>query len=806
MYFMSYIYHLSVHDIVDVLLRRGHLDTRVFNLSSMQEGTRLHSFYQKEQGKDYIAEYPLSKRFECDDFIYFISGKADGVIIDEKNNYTVEEIKTTVDDLDNFIKDHDQWHLGQAMFYAHILAEDKDLANVAIQMTYIKQNNYRIQKKIKQVYTKKELQDFVDDLIFRYTRYQQKLQRFKLVRNESVSHLTFPFKELRSGQEEMIQFIQKNADEKQDAFIEAPTGIGKTISVLYPLVSLFGKDKADRVLYLTSKNSIKKIAMDTLSLFLQQGCKCKCIEFTAKDNICFNDKVGHCNPDECPYAQHYYDKLFDAIFDSLEQQDNFTRATIEEICYNKVMCPYQFQLDLGNFCDVLVCDYSYVYDFRYRLALQDSINAHPKQFLCVDECHNLPERVRDMYSTELFVSTLNEALTLCLTEEFKILKKDLKKLIKTFSDLSYDPEDELYQRKGLYIIEGEISIPLLNLMDCVLADIKEILKKYTSLVTDSLLDFFYTLNTFYALAEMANEEGEKKSFLTYLRIHDEKVVSFRITLLDARAVISQCSPFFQSVIYFSATLSPKNYYIDLLGGDVERSNQLILPSPFSKNNRKVFFNTQLSLRYHDRDETLYSVYSLIRTAISQKKGNYFVFCPSFDYLDRVFSFFEQEPIEDCDLVVQTRNMKEIEREAFLQRFSVDNEKTTIGLLVLGGIFSEGIDLVGDRLIGAIIISVGLPQIGFERDHMKEYYDKLNDGEKRGFQYAYSYPGLNKVLQAAGRVIRTENDKGFILFIDSRFRQSLYQNVMKEIYPDAVNIISASQLRMQLKNFWKEQEK
>ena len=172
----------------------------------------------------------------------------------------------------------------------------------------------------------------------------------------------------------------------------------------------------------------------------------------------------------------------------------------------------------------------------------------------------------------------------------------------------------------------------------------------------------------------------------------------------------------------------------------------------------------------------------------------------------MFSFFEQEPIEDCDLVVQTRNMKEIEREAFLQRFSVDNEKTTIGLLVLGGIFSEGIDLVGDRLIGAIIISVGLPQIGFERDHMKEYYDKLNDGEKRGFQYAYSYPGLNKVLQAAGRVIRTENDKGFILFIDSRFRQSLYQNVMKEIYPDAVNIISASQLRMQLKNFWKEQEK
>lgn len=803
---MSHILNLSVHDIVDVLLRRGHLDTRIFNQASMQEGTRLHSLYQKEMGEDYISEYPLGYRFECEDFIYFVSGKADGVIIDKNNRYTVEEIKTTVDDLDNFIKDHGQWHLGQAMMYAFMLCMDKHLDAIDIQMTYIRQNNYRVRKHIKQTYSKKELEDFATDLIFRYTRYQKKIWQLKSIRDSSMKNISFPFEHVRKGQQEMMDFVKDAAEKKQDIFIQAPTGIGKTISVLYPLISLFGQSKADRILYLTSKNSIKKIAMDTLNIFQSQGAKCKSIEYTAKDNICFNDKKGHCNPEECPFARHYYDKLFDAIFDSLEAHDSFTRQVIENLCYEKVMCPYQFQLDLGNYCDVLVCDYSYVYDFRDQLALAESSAAHPRQFLCVDECHNLPERVRDMYSTELFAHELKDALSLCIGEEFQSLKSDIKDCLKEFESLSFDEEDELYQRKGIYVLKEGIPAKLLDDMDDILVDFKAILKKYTHLMTDELLEFFYQLNTFYTLAMMQNEQIESGAFLSYMRIREKKNTSIRITLLDPKKVISDCCNYFKSVCFFSATLMPKDYYIDLLGGDFDEEHQLFLPSPFPKENRKIFFNTQLSLRYQDRDETLYSVYSFIRTAVSQKTGNYFVFCPSFEYLDRIYSFFQQEPLENSNLVVQTRNMREIEREAFLQRFQVESDTTTIGLLVLGGVFSEGIDLVGDRLIGAIIISVGLPQIGFERDNMKAYYDKLYQEEQSGFHYAYSYPGINKILQAAGRVIRTESDKGFVFFIDSRFRQPLYRNIMNEIYPDSVNIVSNSQLRMQLKNFWKENEK
>lgn len=354
------------------------------------------------------------------------------------------------------------------------------------------------------------------------------------------------------------------------------------------------------------------------------------------------------------------------------------------------------------------------------------------------------------------------------------------------------------------MVTSELPFDLVSHLTSAADSFKSLLRNKTNLITDEMLEFFYLINSFVLLAEIVDQRPEQ--FLLYYHIEKDEITSLRIANLDSRELIQDGTSLFRSTTFFTATLSPKEYYIDLLGGNPNDEEKILfLDSPFPKENRRVFIDSQISLRYKDRDQTLFSVYSLVKTAVSQKVGNYFIFCPSFEYLTRLYSFFEQEGHPEIDLIVQTRMMSENERQAFLERFQNENEKTTVGLLVLGGVFSEGIDLVGDRLIGAIIISAGLPQVNFERDQIKAYYDNEDADSRKGFHYAYTYPGINRTLQAAGRVIRTENDRGFILYIDSRFRQTPYRTIINELYPDKIEIISPSQLRMQLRQFWKEQK-
>ena len=798
---MAYHITLSVHDIVDEIYRKGHLDTRIFNQSSMLEGTRLHALYQNMQQDGYLSEYPLSYTFYTSDFIYHVNGKADGVLIDHGNEITVEEIKTTVADLDQFIYDHGQWHLSQAMFYAYMIAKEKNVDHVVVLMTYIRQQNSQIRKQIRQLYTLDELSRFVDDTLLRYTNYQKKLQQFKNERNESIEHLHFPFPEYRKGQDEMISFVSKTAQNHDIAFIEAPTGIGKTVSVLYPLVERFKDGNQDHVFYLTSKNAIKKVAMSALFMFQEQGVKCKSIEFTSQENICFNDKKGHCNPDECPFAKNYYDKLLNAKFDALAQEDTYSRKTIEDFCYQNQMCPFQFQFDLGMHCDVLVCDYSYIYDYHDHLKFKENDSLLTSS-LCVDECHNLPERVRDMYSTELEIKKLQEGLTYCGRKELSSIKQALKDILSIIASYTVDSDDELVQKENLQIIT-HFDLDLLDAVHEFLSAFKAALLKHPSFIDENFLELYYDLNSFYYLATFLEEEEYRPSFLTYFRIYDKKEIqSIRITNLNSRSIIKSREKDLSSIIYFSATLSPKEYYIDLLGGDINSSNTLFLSSPFDFENRRVFIDSRLSLRYKDRKQTLPQVYQLCLSAIKNKKGNYFIFCPSFEYLESLADLFSYDTTFTSRLILQGRGMSENQREDFLNQFKAEPDETVIGLMVLGGVFSEGIDLSGERLIGAIIISAGIPQINFERDRIKDYYDD-EQGENKGFDYAYTYPGFNKIIQAGGRVIRSETDKGFLLYIDSRFHHSLYLKLLKDIYPDAIRVISPSQVSTQLKLFWKK---
>ena len=787
---MAYILERSVHDIVDVLCRRGHLDNRIFNLSSMQEGTRLHNLYQGEQGSDYLSEYTLSHAYQIADYVFRISGKADGVFLAQDGSITIEEIKTTVADLDEFAQDHSQWHLAQAIFYADMICLDRHLDHVRVVLTYLHQTNFRKRKRIELEYSAEEVHGFVLNLLERYSEYMNQIRKLKEERDESAKNIVFPYPTLRPGQEKMMSFVRDCALEGENGYIEAPTGIGKTLSVLYPLLTLFAERKCDHVFYLTSKNAIKTIAMDGIKQLVEGRAKVKSLLVTSQDNICPNDRKGHCNPDECPLARNYYDHLVENIFELLSRSDSIDKETILSFALEKKICPFQFQLDLSRYVDVLVCDYTYVYDYHDRLGLSESSIPLERSYLLVDECHNLPERVREMYSIEIPLALLKKARTTALGPELKALRGDLRQLEKVFQELPAPDQGEILP---LEETPGEVS----DLVEDFLLDFKAVLRKTPFVLSEELFECFYALNSFSFLEEKRGSHPEQ--YLLYALFLHGEILSLRLVCLDPTPPIRDGNRFFRSALFFSATLSPKDYYIDLLGGD-EGGRKLVLPSPFPRQRRLVLLDALPSLRYRDREDSLPEVVRLIRECVLARKGNYFVFLPSFEYLSMVEELLRKE--EGIDILAQGRMRGEKEREEFLAEFEEQHERYRVGLLVLGGIFSEGIDLIGEKLIGAILVSIGLPQLTYERNHIQAYYATEEDPRK-GFRYAYSYPGLNRVLQAAGRVIRSEKDKGVLFFIDRRFAEKTYQSVFAELYPDLKRVFSPSGVSALCRHFWEE---
>ena len=806
---MTYTLNISVHTIVDTILRKGHLDTRIFNQASMNEGSTLHRIYQDSQSDSYQPEVSLSGTFHVDEFVLNVSGKDDGLFYDGRY-WCIEEIKTTNTNLDSFMKEQGEWHFGQAVFYAYFFAKQNALNEIKIIITYISQKHFSQQKKIVRILSFDEVANYVNDVVIRYVNFIKKIQRLKEIRNTSWTDIPFPFGNYRKGQKRLIDFVNKAQNAKKVVYVEAPTGIGKTVSVLYPSLKRFATNDADQIFYLTSKNSIKKIAMETLRLFALSGSKAKCEEFTSKENICFNDKKGHCNPDECPFAQFFYDKILNVILDELYTTDIIDKKAITTICYQRKICPYYFQLELAKYVDVLICDYSYI--FNYETILKYLVNEdRPNDFLLIDECHNLPERVRDMYSVQITIEDIKEAYYLTSGANLKHIHKKINKVKKAILQFPIDSQNVTNSKEKIYQLE-EVPYDIGNALEDILIDFKAQLKKAPTdngavyePIDDKLMNFFYKLLDFVDIYNLSINDEDKNNFCVYFTLDDEnKPIKLRIANIASRPYIIKTLNCFSSSVLFSATLSPKDYYIDLLGGDVtDRSDILLLESPFPKNNCKVLIDTIHSLKYECRKQNISEIYEMIKGGITSKKGNYFIFCPSYEYLNDLRNCFESDPI-DAEVIYQEKSMTETDKEIFLSRFRVDNENTTIGVLVLGGVFSEGIDLVGDRLIGTIIISVGIPLINFESDKIKEFYSD-EENKQKGYLYAYAYPGFTRVLQAAGRVIRTPEDRGFIFFIDQRFNYKIYRDIINELYPQAIKAISPSQVKKTLSRFFNKED-
>ena len=773
---------LSVHQLVDFLLRNGDIDTRVFNRSSMSEGTRLHTIYQAKQGSDYISEYPLKRNFTIDEVTITLEGRADGIIKRKNGDYVIDEIKTTIVPLEEFKNDNYEWHEGQAKCYALMFALEQNLKAIGVRLTYIRQGNEKEKDIVESMYLVEELNQYVMSLLEDYLSFYNIIFRQQEKKMESIENLDFPFDKYRKGQRELAKYAFAIGKNGGKFFCEAPTGIGKTMSTLYPFIKASALDDKAKIFYLTAKTSGKESAYHAVNLLKEKGLVVNDIVITAKDKICFC-KGKACNPEECPFAKGYYNKIQAVLKYTLLNYDVFDYQTIVRIAQENEICPFEFELDLSLFSDIIICDYNYMFDpLSYMKRYFDEDTTH--FLVLIDEAHNLTDRSRDMYSASISFKKYAEAKKAVKHSKHTKLKKAQTKINKMFFELK-----ETYE-VGETIVD-DFSEDIYKDLNYFLTVCQDINKNDHKEMKRELLDFYLELNRFLKIAEFYGD-----NYISYIS-HRNGNIELKFFCLDASKFISRMINRVKGAILFSATLQPLDYFLDTLGGDKVLDPTLLLPSPFPINNLKILVAPNVSIKYKNRENTYEEVADYIKNFVKNKIGNYFIYSPSYEYLKRLLDFID---IEDVDMFIQEKDMSDIDKEVFLTNFKPSPERTALGFLVIGGAFSEGIDLVSDRLIGAVIIGIGMPKINFESNQIAEFY---KNRKMPGHDYAYVNPGMNKVMQAVGRVIRSEEDRGAVLLIDERYMSHQYQDLYRYEWKNYEVVMSPTEVSENLNNFFKK---
>lgn len=767
--------YLSVHTLVDFLLRSGDIDSRIFNNASMLEGTRIHLRYQKMQEGNYLSEEKLTGIINYEDYEITLEGRADGIILGGKR-IIIDEIKSTVAPLDEFYETQGNWHLGQAICYAYLYALDHDEKEMEIRLTYISQHDdSKLFKSF--IFDFDELKERVYSYIEDYLSFYKRQEYHNQLRNTSADNLEFPYGEFRKGQREVSKYVYSVCKNGGEFFFEAPTGTGKTISALFPAVKTFSDEKNEKIFYLSAKNQTKEVALNAVKAMVDKGLNVRSILISSKETMC-QCEATTCNPDECIFAKGYYSKLRKALDELSEENQMHDTDSILKYAIKNEMCPFELQLDYSLLCDIIICDYNYLFDPLVHLKRYfDDVNT--PYFALIDEAHNLAERSLDMYSCELCEDDFLLLQKIFKSHKHPKFKRALKKLIKSFAD--FKSEDEYF------IVDGDLSIDFYSILEEFFKVSQDILRNYEEYVSEHFISCFRAVNRFIKIHDYFNE-----SYKIYYQ-QDNSTLYMRC--IDASKFLHDTISKIRGAVYFSATLTPMPYYIKRLGGDSDVPT-MKLPSPFSKKNLLLLVRGDISTRYKDRHRSYQKIVDSIYSLVKQKVGNYLVFFPSYQYLNDVLNLYPKE--DNVNIIVQTKEMDRLQKDIFLNNFKKNPDNTTIGFAVLGGSFSEGIDLTNDKLIGAVIVGVGLPGICFERDIMKEYYDSK---EESGFDYAYTNPGMNKVMQAAGRVIRTKDDVGVVLLIDERFLTRKYQDLFKVEWSHYIDVYSEDEIVSYTSRFW-----
>lgn len=772
---------LSVHELVDYALRSGDIESRSFNAYTMKEGSRLHSIYQSKQGSNYLKEIPLSSTIVYDKYRIFLHGRCDG-LIKENDEITIDEIKTSNDDLNNFFIKNESWHLGQAVCYAYLYClNHEDILSVKISLTYISQINNDFFQKFYE-FDVFELKRKVESYFKIYFEFKNILELREEKRDESLLNMEFPFDEIREGQVEFIEEIKNDILNNGVSFIEAPTGIGKTMGSIYGSLYGFKTHKIDKVFYLCPKNSGFESSKKALSILNEKEIVVNAVELLAKEKMCPYKLEKNCNPDECPLASNYYSKVRVALKDALTKELILSKEKIDYYSEKHAICPFEFSLDLSLYTDYIICDYNYL--FHPVSSLKRFFEAPDKQykmFALVDEAHNLIDRSRDMFSASISYLDFKK-----VKEAFRHVKeKGIKKRISTVNkDFKLFMEMEFDKNMVVQKIDDDFMKHLYSLDE----GLKHYEKSNPSFNTNVYKNFSVDLFKFLKIYERLDD--------TYkIYINKDKELTIKFFAIDNAEKIKESLYKLCGTTFFSATLSPIEYYEESIIGQM-KDNFLKLPSPYSSNHFKLLINSSVSTKYKDREATIFEISNEIETYIDSKIGNYIVYVPSFEYLE----LFKKQIECDTRFIFQEKNMSQKEKQYFLNYFEEFPNETRVGVCVLGGSFSEGIDLVGERLIGVVIIGVGMPQVNFENNLIKDFYEEK---EMNGFEYAYINPGINKVLQALGRVIRSPSDIGTALIFDKRYSYSIYKNVLLPRYPNGADIRSINDIFDVLTSFYSE---
>lgn len=784
---MKKFFELSVHQLVDFVLRSGSLDDRHFNNKTMVEGTLIHQYYQAKQNDNYESEVYLEGIFKINDYAFKLKGRCDGVIKKDKE-VIIDEIKSYNGIFEDFFKENEKWHLGQAECYAYMYLKKYNLSNIRIYLTYISQID-RKEKIIEYSYDEKTLKDKIESYFLVYLDFNKIISSLNDERDEFIEKMTFPFFSFRKGQEELVEFSKNTLLNNEINFVEAPTGTGKTLATLYGAIKEFNKAKLDKIFYLTPKNSGFDLALQAINLINKDDGKIKAITILSKEKMCLSSE-RRCNPDSCIFARNYFDKVKDLLKEVLLTKKVITEKDLKQIAFDNDICPFEFSLDLSLYVDVIICDYNYVFHpIAYLKRYFDNFDSTFNIFLLVDEAHNLIKRGRDMHSQSLSYSSFKKVYEELSDIKNIDLKRDLEELndsFELFNKLEYNEEGEFKD----YIV-----------FDCLddnfIKNISDLSNAYNDYIANHPLfktevsdEFFLEAYKFLFIYKLISN---KHKIYIYKNENDYVINLF---CLDPSEYLIDTFNKVTGALLFSATLTPNEYYKKMILKDND-TKFLKLKSPFDSKKLKLMINKNISLLYKDRKNTLIDVFNLVRAFINEKVGNYLLFVPSFDYLSLIKD--KLKTLKDIKIVSQKKNMNVQEKTEFLNNFKTNPNKTHLGIAVLGGSFNEGIDLVNDRLIGVIIVGVGFPSTDFNNHLLKNYYDEIG---YNGFDYTYVNFGITHVFQALGRLIRTENDYGSCLLIDKRYGEKKYQNLLKSSEKEYVYVNNEQDIKNNLEEFYK----
>ena len=775
------IVRISVRNLVEFILRNGDLvsGSGTSDKEAMLKGSRLHRKIQKQMGSHYQPEVSLKKDTEYADLILRVEGRADGIFLQDEQ-FCIDEIKGVYKKLE-LMEEPVLVHRAQALCYAWIYLDAHDLEKIDIQMTYAHLDTEVI-KRFRETLTRAELKQWYEELTDSYHKWLAYQIEWRKKRNESMENLEFPFA-YRKGQREMVSGIYHAISKKEQIFIQAPTGVGKTMSAVFPAVRAIGQGMAETVFYLTARTITRTVAQDAFEILRDRGLLFKVITITAKEKLCFCDKL-ECDPEKCPYAKGHYDRINDAVYELWTTEQSFDRETLLRHAQKWQVCPFEMSLDLAIWMDGVICDYNYVFDPNVCLKRFFGENVSGNYLFLIDEAHNLVDRGREMYSASI---CLNDVI-----ETRKFVKPYSQKLWKKLGKVKKQME-ELRQNCGEWKVQENAGVLPISLLS-VQGELDQLLEESpTQEVVDGILDFYFEVRDFLNISELVDD-----NYVVYTAFDENGRFYMKLFCVNPAENLQKCLDKGNSTVFFSATLLPLQYYRKMLSTRSENFGMYV-ESPFEQKKRCLMICRDVSSKYTRRG---YEEYRKIAEYIArmswQKKGNYMVFFPSYRLMEDVYQVYQDEfSVSWVRCISQHASMTELEREEFLEEFTEETEETLVGFCVMGGIFSEGIDLIGDRLIGAAVVGTGLPQVNCEREILKGYYDEKGE---QGFDYAYRYPGMNKVLQAAGRVIRTKEDTGAILLMDERFLNRDYRNLFPREWNDACTC-TLGNVEKHLQAFW-----